>query len=182
MILSPEDGQLYYKLWLPLLDYVNKKYKVNPNLRKMETARSLDPNKVKEVADKLWENVSIIDEYLQSAGRNLPEEHKEIIRSWKRSVHGHFLMERHLKKGTIFISMETEEVYQAIGITSEWEEMFHGAPMPLILRAAFMPFKDVIISDGLMIVLPVKVGGNMKKTFKEIYMDAKRNGRIHKSM
>ena len=23
MTLSKEDGQLYYKLWLPLLDYVN---------------------------------------------------------------------------------------------------------------------------------------------------------------
>ena len=27
MTLSQEDGQLYYKLWLPLLDYVNKKYR-----------------------------------------------------------------------------------------------------------------------------------------------------------
>lgn len=34
MTLSREDGQLYYKLWLPLLDYVNKKYRVTGRLFK----------------------------------------------------------------------------------------------------------------------------------------------------
>ena len=32
MILSDKDGQLFYKLWLPLLDYVNEKFKVNKKL------------------------------------------------------------------------------------------------------------------------------------------------------
>jgi hypothetical protein len=35
MTLSKEDGQLYYKLWLSLLDYVNKKYRINPELKSM---------------------------------------------------------------------------------------------------------------------------------------------------
>ena len=33
MTLSKEDGQLYYKLWLPLLDYVNVKYRINRKLK-----------------------------------------------------------------------------------------------------------------------------------------------------
>ena len=70
---------------------------------------------VKEIANRLWEDVSIIDEYLKEC-ENLPEEHKEIVRSWKRRIKGKFMMERHLKKGTIFISMENEEVYQVSGI------------------------------------------------------------------
>ena len=65
------------------------------------------------------------------------------------------MMERHLKKGTIFISLEDEEVYQVSGIISSWEEMFFGAPMPLMLEATFMPFRDVIISDGL--VMPYNI-------------------------
>lgn len=31
MTLSEKDGQLFYKLWLPPLDYVNEKCKVNLN-------------------------------------------------------------------------------------------------------------------------------------------------------
>ena len=181
MTLSQEDGQLYYKLWLPLLDYVNKKYRVNRKLKSIATAKELDPAEVKKVADKLWSNVSVIDEYLKE-NVDLPEEHTEIVRSWKRRIQGKFMMERHLKKGTIFISLDNEEVYQVSGIISSWDEMFYGAPMPLIIEATFMPFRDVIISDGLIMPYNIFVGGGMKKMFKDIYMAAKKNGRIHQSL
>lgn len=181
MTLSQEDGQLYYKLWLPLLDYVNKKYRINSKMKSIATAKSLNPADVKEVANKLWSEVTIIDDYLKE-NEGLPEEHKEIVRSWKRRIQGKFLMERHLKKGTIFISLENEEVYQVSGIISSWEEMLFGAPMPLMLEATFMPFRDVIISDGLVMPYNILVGGGMKRMFKDVYMAAKKSGRIHQSL
>lgn len=181
MTLSQEDGQLYYKLWLPLLDFVNRKYHVNRKLKSITTATELDPEEVKKVANKLWSDVTIIDDYLKECV-DLPEEYKEIVRSWKRRVQGKFMMERHLKKGTIFISLENEEVYQVSGIISSWEEMFYGAPMPLIIEATFMPFRDVIISDGLIMPYNILVGGGMKLVFKDVYMAAKKSGQIHKSL
>ena len=181
MTLSQEDGQLYYKLWLPLLDFVNRKYRVNRKLKSIATAKELDPSEVKKVADKLWTDVTIIDDYLKES-INLPEEHKEIVRSWKRRIQGKFMMERHLKKGTIFISLDNEEVYQVSGIISSWEEMFYGAPIPLIIEATFMPFRDVIISDGLVMPYNILIGGGMKRMFKDVYMAAKKNGRIHWSL
>ena len=53
MTLSQEDGQLFYKLWLPLLDFVNQKYHINRNLKSMATAKELEPAEVKGVANKL---------------------------------------------------------------------------------------------------------------------------------
>ena len=85
MTLSQEDGQLYYKLWLPLLDYVNKKYRVNRKLKSIATAKELDPAEVKKVANKLWSDVAIIDDYLKE-NNDLPEDHRKIIQSWKRRV------------------------------------------------------------------------------------------------
>ena len=181
MTLSQEDGQLYYKLWLPLLDYVNRRYHVNPKLKSIATAKRLNPAEVKEVANKLWSDVTIIDDYLKECV-DLPEEYKEIVRSWNRRIQGQFLMERHLKKGTIFISLENGEVYQVSGIITSWDEMFYGAPLPLIVGATFMPFRDVIISDGLVMPYNVIVGGGMKQVFKETYMTAKKNDRIHRSL
>lgn len=181
MILSQEDGQMYYKLWFPLLDYVNKKYHINSQLKSLATAERLDPADVKEVANKLWTDVTIIDAYLNE-NVILPEEHNEIVRSWKRRIQGKFIMERHLKKGTIFISLDNEEVYQVSGIISSWEEMFYGFPMPLMVEATFIPFRDVIISDGLVMPYNILVGGGMKRMFKDVYMTAKRSGRIHQSL
>ena len=105
MTLSEKDAQLYYKLWFPLLDYVNQKRKVKPNLKNIAGAKRLNPEEVKEVANVLWDNVNLIDQYLAECGEELSEEHKEIVAGWKRRVRGQFIMERHLKKGSIFISM-----------------------------------------------------------------------------
>ena len=182
MTLSPEDGKLFYKLWFPLLDYVNEKKKVN-DLKDIATAEELDPAKVKEVANVLWNDPNVIDEYLsEEVSVEMARENREIISSWKRCVQGRFLMERHLKKGTIFISMDTEEVYQVQGIISSWEEMFYGAPMPLVIGATFIPFRKCIISDGLVMPYNIIIGSGMKRVFKDIYMSAKKNGTIHQSL
>lgn len=77
MTLSKEDGQLYYRLWLPLLDYVNNKYKVNKKLSNMAESKDLDPGEVKQVADRLWDDVTVIDEYLLKRN-DLPEEHRKM--------------------------------------------------------------------------------------------------------
>lgn len=182
MKLSEKDGQLFYKLWLPLLDYVNKKCKVNRKLKNIATAKNLEPSEVKEVANVLWDDISLIDQYLAEDGADLLEEHRSIVSSWKHCVQGHFIMERHLKSGTIFISEEGEKVYQVYGIISSWEEMFQYVPMPLLIEATFIPFRDVIISDGLVASYPIVIGKNMAKQMKNIYMEAKKKGKIIRTM
>lgn len=89
---------------------------------------------------------------------------------------------KHLKKGSIFISLDTEEVYQVQGIISSWEEMFYGAPVPLMVEATFIPFRNGIISHGLVIPYNIIIGGEMKRIFKDVYMSAKKNGTIHQSL
>lgn len=183
MTLSEKDGQLFYKLWLPLLDYVNRKRGINKKLKKIAGAKYLNPQEVKEIANVLWDNKELIDQYLADQSSDaLSDEHKQIIESWKYHIQGKFIMERHLKKGTIFISMEDEKVYQVLGIISSWEEMFPFGPMPLIIEATFIPFRNVIISDGLVMPYNITIGSNMKKQCKDIYMAAKKNGALIKSL
>lgn len=147
----------------------------------MAAAQKLDPAEVKKAANKLWSDVELIDSYLEEVS-DLSEDHKSIIQSWKRRVQGQFVMERYLKKGTIFISMEEEKVYQVSGIISSWEEMFYGAPMPLQVEATFIPFRDVIISDGLVMPYNIMMGSGIKRMCKDIYMTAKKTGQIYRSL
>lgn len=175
MILKPEDAGLFYKLFLPLLDYVNETYHVTVENVHFE-GESVDPRDALEVARFLWERTWIIDDYL--AAVHLPEKHREILVSWKRCVPGTFIVERHLKKGSVFLSTDDNSVYMVNGIFSTWEEMLHGAPTPAILKATLLPFKNVIISDGLISVHPVRFGRNIAADFKETYMDAKHSGAL----
>ena len=182
MVLSNQDVELYYKLWLQVLEFVNNKYEINSNIKNMEEAKHLNPDDVKEIANRLWDDVSVIDEYLSKNADDISEEEQEIIKGWKRRIRGDFLLERNLKKGSIFISMDDEQVYQVSGIRTCWEEMFWYTSMPVMMKATFIPFKDVIISDGVVMAYNVIVGPAMKKSYKDIYMTAKKSGLIHKAI
>ena len=175
MKLKPEDAGLFYELFLPLLDYVNERFHVTVKKVKFK-GESIDPRDAIEAAHFLWERTWIIDDYLDES--KLSCEHREIIHGWKRCISGTFIIERHLKKGTVFISADDETVYLVNGIIDSWNEMLGGQPTPLILKATLLPFKNVIISDGLVTSYAIRFGRNSAAEFKETYMNAKRNGDI----
>lgn len=181
MTLSEKDAKLFYRLWLPLLAYVNEECEIWEDLWETPDRKRLNPEKVMEVADVIWDDVSIIDAYLSDRCADMPDKYKEIIAGWKRCVRGLFAMERHLKKGTIFIS-EDGRVYQVQGITTGWEEMFAGCPLPVLMKATLIPFKGVIISDGLIFPLDIVIGNNMARQYKETYMNARENNTIIKTL
>ena len=175
MKLKPEDAGLFYELFLPLLDYVNDNFHVT--IEKVRfTGESVDPRDAMDVAHFLWERMWIIDDYLDTV--KLPNQKEEIILRWKRCVSGTFIIERHLKKGSVFISTSDNSVYLVNGIIDSWDEMLRGVPTPIILKATLLPFKNIIISDGLVSVSPIRFGKHSTAEFKESYMTAKRNGTL----
>ena len=171
MRLKPEDAGLFYEMFLPLLDYVNENYHVTMETVHF-TGESVDPRDAMEVAHFLWERTWIIDDYLTESA--LPEDQCEIILSWKRCISGTFIIERHLKKGAVFISDDNDSVYLVNGIIDSWEEML-PAPTLAIVKTTLLPFRDVIISDGLVSAFTIRFGRNMADEFKETYMTAKKN-------
>ena len=74
--LSESDGNLFYKLFLPMLDYVNDRFQIVSGLHDIAGAKSLELSKVKKIADRIWQDTELIDEY--AANRELPGDHKEM--------------------------------------------------------------------------------------------------------
>ena len=182
MTLSKEDAELFYELWFPILDFVNEKLKVNPAINKIYRAQNLNIAEVKEIANALWDNVRLIAEYLEKHSSGFSKEHLEIIEGWKRRVCDDFILERNLKSGSIFISAHTEEVYLVSGIISSWEEIFYYRSPPIMLSATLIPFRGIIVSDGLVSAYNVVFGKNYSNEWKDIYMTAKKSGSIHKAL
>ena len=176
MALSASDSRLYYDLWKPLLDFVNKKYHIN-DLKNIVQTKHLDVMKVKEIADYIWAHTSVIDKYLQKQN-SLTEEEKEIVASWKRCISGRFILGRNLKKGSVFIHMETDQVYLVSGIITSFEEMFSFLDPPIMLEATLIPFKDVIITDGICFPYQITFGPGARGMMKDTYMEAKKSRRL----
>lgn len=174
MLLEQQDAELFYQLWIPLLNFVNQKYEICPQLGTFDRGHNFDISAAKKIAGYLWAHTEIIDEYLSET--NLPEEQAQIITGWKRCRSGKYIVERHLKKGSVFISEEEQKVYMVKGLFSTWEEMLGKGPV--LLDAVLLPFRDSIITDGLMIAYPVHFGSGIRESFKEIYLNAKADNTI----
>lgn len=168
------DVELFYRLWFPLLDFVNRKYHVCSDTELIDEEQSVDLQAAKAVADYLWAHTAVLDEYLAVA--ELPEEYAQIVAGWKRCKPGRYILERHLKKGSVFLSAKDRAVYMVKGLCSTWEEMLGEAPV--LLDAVLIPFRDNIISDGLVVSYSVYFGKGARADFKEVYMTAKKNQTI----
>ncbi|MBQ7608708.1 MAG: hypothetical protein IJU76_12175 [Desulfovibrionaceae bacterium] len=161
-----------------MLNFACEKFNVNLILTDLTPDGSTNLHQFKEVADKIWDTISLIDEFLAKT-TSLSEEGRAIVASWKRRRKSMFMLERILKKGGILIDMEDGQVFQVLGLHSSFEEMFHAFPLPIVVETTLLPFRDVIISDGLMQTYTIQFGPSMKKRYKDFYTTAKSTNAIH---
>ena len=182
--LSPEESSNFFRLFLPLLQAVNYNYEICDTLEEQFRAGRPSMKDLKEVANALWEDTGILDEYITAVSeqRGLPEEDRLVLEGWKHPVRATFVLERHLSKGSIFINPETERVYLVKGLTQTWGEMFPWVKPPIVLEATLIPFCGCIISDGLVAPLRVSLGPGYRESFKQLYLEAKQSGKIITSL
>lgn len=174
--LSADEVAKFFGILLPLLGYVNKKAKLYSEPDTMTAGQEMVPKIVGKIAEKLWAEVSLIDEYLaENAG--LAEAEKDILRSWKRAKTDNFICERQLREGAVFIN-QAREVYIVKGISHSFDVMFGGRPLPLALTATLLPFRDAVITDGLIRLMNISYGKNMKREFRDIYNAAAKENRL----
>lgn len=90
MVLTNEEAEQFYDLWISLLDFVNQKYKLIKELYGMTSPKGLPLKSVVLISSKLWEDKEVIDDFVLSGFKKMDEGETAIIRSWKRAVHGKF--------------------------------------------------------------------------------------------
>lgn len=178
MVINKEQGDLFYRLWLPLLSYANYKYDIIDDFAADAPSKGISPEKASRVANRIWEDVSIIDEYIELSSDDMNEAEINIVSGWKKAVRGTFVVDRHLRKGSILVSAD-KKVYLVKGIYSSWRDMLGNLPMPQMVEATLIPFQGEIIHDGLVHPYGVCMGKNMADEAKNIYLDAKNRDKIY---
>ena len=58
MVIKKEQGDLFYRLWLPLLSFANYKYRIVKDFAADAPSKGISPEKASRVADRIWEDAT----------------------------------------------------------------------------------------------------------------------------
>ncbi len=178
MTLPTTKVEQFYKIWRPLLNFVNEKLKVVPDLSGKGPADSIDVDRAIKVRDALWKNEKLIDQFIAENPARLTDVDFRIVQSWKHRKQGTFIVYKTLKKYAIFISQEKKaDVFAVKGLYSSFEEMF-GPYLPIMVVTVLLPVEDDITADGLFQSYNISFGSGIRGELKDIYDDAKERGEI----
>ena len=180
MKLTEQEAGLFYQLMWALQSYVNIKLKLYPQIKTSDDYVDCEPEQKIEVRNALYENIELIDSFVQENPQNFSHEYLLIVSNWKNFISGDFYIERLLKKHAIFIQEET--VYGVVGIMQGFDELVYSSDLPKYVNAVLLPFKGKIIYDGLLGSHNIYFGSGIKSSLKETYLRGKQNNRIIESL
>lgn len=172
MRISENDVELFYKLNPALLLFANLRLGIQREVVNINNFLSLKLEKKVEVRNALYDNIDLIDEFLEKNSDNYSSVELDIVSSWKNFLRGTFYIFRHLKNYSVFLSSETDaKAYGVFGISSDLKEMFPHPP--IMVDTVLIPFKNHVIYDGFIAPYSISFGGGIRRNFKTTYDEAK---------
>lgn len=173
MKLSKEDVELFYRLYHPLLAYVNKKFEIIEDVDSSGDFKKFSIEEINKLRDRLYKHPELINSFVAENPLSFSENELKIINSWKEFVKGKFLIFRYLKNYTVFLDTnESPKAYGVLALNSTFEEMV-GPYLPVMVEAVLLPFNDKIIYDSIFFPYHMTFGGGIRRSFNDAYQEAK---------
>ncbi len=174
MLLEPRDLELCFKLHRTLMFFVNQRLKVIPDkIASPEEFAALSPQVRFKVRDAFLENLDLIESFVAENPVHFPEDELDIVRSWRHLIHGKFYVFRELAKYTVFLSTTDPAIaYGVLALSQPFEDLI-GPSLPVMVQTVLLPFKGVIVYDGLMSSFNISFGPGIRRGLNENYKEAK---------
>ena len=177
MFLNEEDRTIFFKLYFDLLLFVNKKHKIVSGFRKGRYPKSVDTSEAFQIREELFDNPNWINDYLNEYYAEFSEEERKILISWHDYyIKSEFFIVRNLKKYTVFMKPDDEnksKLYGVIGINHPISDLFESSYLPIYVKALIIPFKDMIIYDGIISSHNIRFGSGFKNSLNDEYRASK---------
>ena len=174
MLLEFHDVELFFRLQWALMFFVNQRLKVlSEDIPDAEAFAAVLPQKRVKVREALNDNLDLIESFVDENRAHLSKDELDIVRSWKHLVHGNFYIFRELKKYTVFLSTNSPAVaYGVVALAQPFEELA-GRHLPIMAETVLLPFKGVIVYDGMMSSYNISFGPGIRRTLNQSYKEAK---------
>jgi Domain of unknown function (DUF6398) len=174
MLLPPHELELFFKLHRALMFFVNQRLKVIPDkVASPEEFAALSPEVRLKVRDALNDNLALIASFADENPAHLRDDELDIVRSWRHLIAGKFYVFRELTKYTVFLSATSPAIaYGVLALSQPFEDLI-GPYLPVLTHTVLLPFKSVIVYDGLMHNYNISFGPGIRRNLNQDFKEAK---------
>ena len=152
----------YYKLFFALLDYVNKKYKIHPEIEKIYKQEGLDVNKLDDIDKYLWNHKEIIDDFVNENNYKLSKDELEEIKEFKNAVTSDFFVVVGFDREYTRILSDEGKLYMVKGIRVDLDEIINPSDMPKVISTTLLMFDGKIVFKSFFKSVEIKIGNDIK--------------------
>jgi hypothetical protein len=172
--MTNEETTLFYKLFYPLLLFVNKKKSIIKGMGNDNSIRNFTIEEVQLIRDTLYSSPELFEQFIMENASNFPEDELDIVYSWKKFIRKSFYIVSYQKKYTIFLDLlEPAKAYGVLALGTPFKELA-GKNLPVMVETVLLPFKDKIIYDHILIPYnTIKLNQDLKKIIRGALHDAK---------
>lgn len=165
--LSKQDAKLFYKIYFALLEFTNNKYKINTKL-KIYKQLGINPYELKDIIDKFWENKdAIVVEFCMTNPYKFNKEELSIVSELKKGFRDLVIIAKYEKEYTAV--MNKDKTYMIKGLNDNIDNIIYYQDLPQPVMTSIIPFKNVLVYDGLLMELGMKMGSGFEKVIDEEY-------------
>jgi hypothetical protein len=169
MHLPSHEVERFYRIWFPLLYYINQQRHLVDTFPSTWGNASVEPSAAITLRDALWADDSLREAFIAQNPAKLSPVDLALVASWQYRVAGKFFVIRYLKKYTVFLSGEkSAQAYAVLGLVSPIEEII-GPYLPIYVNAVLLPFEGKIIYDSLLVPYNVSFGGGIRRDLNDSY-------------
>ena len=175
--ITEEDAKLFFDLKNSLFDYTNKKYHINPDLKDIRDICDAEPEEVIEIRNKIWENSTVIPNYIKENPNGLSPECLSILKEWnKKKINNKFILYKYEEEFAIF--MDDNHVYAVKGLKERMKNIIPEAKLPLFVETVLLPFHGQIIYDSYLLQYTLSFGKGMRNMLDKTYQKALKDNSI----
>jgi hypothetical protein len=168
--LSTSETELFYQLQGYLMVFANRQFKILPADTAPDQIRKQPLEQLIKLRDICYDKPQIVEQYLVANPDRLSAAELAIVASWQQRITGDFYIMKHLKAYSVLMSAkEPTHLYGVLGLYDPIEIATRGAPLPLLVQAVLLPFRDRITYDGLLSTYRVSFGSGIRSGLNATY-------------
>ncbi|MDR0354911.1 MAG: hypothetical protein LBJ64_04155 [Deltaproteobacteria bacterium] len=184
MQLSNQHRVLFFRIMYNLIWGINENRLFVPRYQKpgRDAKKTTPPMAILEVNEAMWDDPTLIEEYLADKNIQIPDEEREIVDGWnRRHIKASFMVVDHLPKYSVFMKMDTPPLlYGVLGLSDPISKMYPFAKQ-FLTKATLLPLKGQIVTDGILKADQTEFNQETKEDIEKLYrMGLKSRGVIER--